>query len=245
VTDETKVVPDDALGQEALGQAEDQGKQISPATEESSETEGTKPQFVTRDEFTNAFKDFADQTRSWVKSGMDGAENRLQKEVEAGFKDLDAKVEQLKAAGINISEEQIEQRKQQIVNDVLNSQSQQADTYPGVELTPEQKAQADEVNKKIQGLYKEYGVELYPNDTEAKGLDAIHDPEVFVEVLEQRLLKKKERVGGGGAAADTETLVQAPTKNPAITGGGKSGNKIANIINSDELFKIAKRERGW
>jgi hypothetical protein len=250
MTDETNVVPEQGTGQEAIGLADDQAQQIPPAQEESSEGEGTKQKFVTKDEFTEAFKEFANQTRSWVKSGMDGAENRLQKEVEAGFKDLDAKVEELKAAGITVSDEQIEQRRQQIVNDVLNSQSPQADIPPNVELTPEQQKAAQEVNNKVQSLYKEQGVELYPNDPEAKGLEAIHDPEVFVEVLEQRLLKKKQRVGAGGGeepAADTEETeaTYTPSKNPVMTGGGKSANSIANITDSDELFKMVKKQKGW
>jgi hypothetical protein len=239
------VVPDEGTGLASQGQEANPPEQITPAPGASSVADGIKPEDI-------ATKQDLEEIRKWMKSTTDGSESRLRKEVETGLKAIDERVRELQLAGVEVTPKEIEAARSRVKQDVLNQpvSPQEADSPPAVQLTAEQQATAKRVSDGIKAIMEEVGVELFTQDPEAKGLDTIHDPDLFLEVFKTKAQAKKERVGQEAQQAATstqpttpETNQPKPSVNPSITAGGGAVNNIAEITDTDELFRIS-REQG-
>jgi len=213
----------------------DPNKQIDNAQNQSSNQSGTS-EFVTKADYERDFGQFKKDAQSWIKSMADGAENRVQQQVQERFAKIEEQRQLLAGAGVQVTEQQLDQARQQAVQEILNNQSGSG-VNGNVQLTPEQAAEARVVDDVLKRMYQEYGFELYPSDPEMQGVGAIDSAYEFINMVKTNLDKKKERLSAENRNAALNRL-------PGVGGGpGGQTNPIADITDPMTLLNMGNTRK--
>ena len=249
MSDEQKVVSF-SNGKQEAGQPSDAADQaqVQPASQsgdgqEPGQPEGTEPTYITTQQLDDRlgkglderFSSFEDTVARQIQSLSDKAESRITKQVNEQLGQLDTQFADLKAAGVPVTDEMLQNAKAKVVQDSLAVQASEGGD--GKEPIAPVDPVNDFINARTQQLYQEYGLVVERDDPEAKGIDQ-SDPWKFLNTLEVQLQTKKERVGDvpDKAANPAATM-------PALGTGGGIANPISNITDPDELLKMAVNKR--
>ena len=249
MSDEPKVVSFSNGGQEA-GQPSTPADQapVPPASQsgegqEPGQPEGTEPTYITTQELDERLgkglderlSSFEDTVARQIQSLSDKAESRITKQVNEQLGQLDAQYADLKAAGIPVTDEMLQNAKAKVVQESLAVQASEGGD--GKETVPPADPINDFINARTQQLYQEYGLVVELDDPESKAIDQ-SDPWKFLNTLEAQLQVKRERVG-----PEPDKAANPPATMPALGTGGGIANPISNINDPDELLKMAVNKR--
>ena len=256
IGDEPKVVSFSNGGQEA-GQPSTPADQepVPPASQsgegqEPGQQEGTEPTYITTQELDERLgkglderlSSFEDTVARQIQSLSDKAESRITKQVKDQLGQLDTQYQELKAAGIPVTDEMLQNAKAKVVHESLSAQgvlaaAAAAEGGDGKEAVPSGDPINEFINARTQQLYQEYGLVIEQSDEESKAIDQ-SDPWKFLNTLEVQLQAKKERVGDV-----PENVANPAATMPALGTGGGIANPISNITDPDELLKMAVNKR--
>lgn len=225
--------------------AADPGK-VLPASEggeglEPGQQEGTQPTYITTTELDERlgkqFSSFEDSVARQIQSLTDKAESRITKQVSEQLGQLDTQYADLKAAGIPVTDEMLQNAKAKVVQDSLAVQASEAGDGAEPGTIPTDDPVNSFINARTQQLYQEYGLVVELDDPEAKAIDQ-SDPWKFLNTLEVQLQAKRERVG-----PEPEKVANPAATMPALGTGGSLANPISNITDPTELLTRAVDKR--
>ena len=247
MSDEEKVV---FSGTGEQGPGQDQTPTDLPKADQptAGQPERTEPEFVTKEMFTKTIEqiraDTQEEVKRWTQSWSDKLESRVVKDVNERFAEVEQKFNDMRAAGMPVTDEMLANARQDIVQQALLQQASQGVDGGGqpdvMPITPEQKAVADFVNQRAAVISQEYGLELENGDPEAATIDQ-SDPWKFLSSYEAALKAKKDRTANNPPEEET-----APAKTPGLVSGGTKTSPISHINNPSELIRqgLEKRRGG-
>lgn len=207
---------------------------VSGATQQAEPTStgdapGT-PKYVTLDE---ADRMVQEAVKRAVQSQVDKAESRIQKQIAEKMAVLKESTALLEASGYAIPAEAQERARQQVIQEALTQQQQEA---PQESIDPAVQAEIDYTNRRVAELYAETGVTLEEEDPEAKGLD-YSSPKAFLISVQNALREKKQRVEGNPTGSPAARLTN-------LSAGGGQSNPILNNNDPASLISAGLRRRG-
>lgn len=165
-----------------------------------------------------------------VQQGItDRVSDRLSKAVTNRLTEIEATVQQLKASGVSVSPETVQQAKDQAMKEALMG------APAGTGQQPQGQA-PDWVWGEVSVIGQDYGVVIEENDPEAKMIVFDRGPRQFLRTYEDAAKAKRDRTHGQQQPTQEQSS-QAVLRSPALGGGAGVANPIGSINNPLELIK--------
>ena len=187
-----------------------------------------------------------------AQAGAQSYADKMENRVSARLRDLDAKMGEMRAAGVDVPAALRDQERNRIIQEELQSSGGTdggQGAHPGAAGRPDPLTVY--VNTRANEIYQEYGVVVEETDPEA-GMIEQDSPEKFLASLQRAVEAKRNRVGqpsppaplpmqgeGGGAVSTP----QAAARMPVLGSGGARANPISEITDPGELLRLALSKR--
>ena len=205
----------------------------------------TEPGYITANQLNEALSNFGktlDDKFSNLYRGIQSQNDKLQDRVQ---KKMEAYEQAAKAQGITLTPTQ----RQRLVDDTTIAELQSASNPSPSQPIPDQGKQRGEsedefvnrVNLAAETMLKVAGITLDDNDPE---LDLINkasegSAEQYLEAHREAIRLKKERLASGGKETPQRASVGGV---PGAISGSPNSNPIANIMDKDQLWDMAKKQ---
>lgn len=180
-----------------------------------------QPETLTRQEIQALLQEqenrFVERTKGLLNSISDKTQNKVQ----TALAEFQRSIEVQKAAGIELSPEQMKAAQQQVIMDAISKPEEQ-ETLSGTEATSaaqqtQQPTTADPITQEAWKMMEDNGVDILEQDEEYKSLD-FTSPYRFLKSVEQAIEAKKLRLGNTSNAEQENK--NAFTRIPGAGAGG-------------------------
>lgn len=204
----------------AVAFSKPKGEQPLPSAEGE---ESTQPEYLTKAEAQRLIAEAEEKALRKAQSSTDKAIDSIFKKVQDDLRSLTQTIEFQRNSGIEVSPEQEQQLKQQLVTRALAGAPESAQPSPPQEAP--QKEEVDPVTAEAWRMMEEAGVLVDEDDPEAKLLN-FSSPYKFLKSIESAIEAKKERIS------------ERPARTPTNVGGrGAPTNSIVDVTDHRELLK--------
>ena len=198
------------------------------AQQQATPAEGGTGQYITVEQ-ARAMVD--DAVRRGMQSTSDRVTDKLTKQFAAQMQQIDARVAELRNAGVTVPQAEIDQAKAQVVRRALSAEPQGA----GSQQHPQQQA-PDWVWVEIEAIGQETGVSVEETDPEAAMVIMDKGPRALIRSYEDAAKAKANRVKNGNAAPMDPQ--QSALRTPALGGGGGAANPIGDVKDPASLIRM-------
>ncbi|HOD52890.1 MAG TPA: hypothetical protein PKJ08_00045 [Candidatus Cloacimonadota bacterium] len=201
------------------------GNPLNPQSQDGVGT-SNKAEFVTRVELENLRKEFDEKARRLAQSYSMQAEGRIDKKIKRELAEYEKGIETLKSIGKEISPEEIEKGRQNIITKAYLQQDQpqnqnqpvtqpagndqRTDTQPG-RATPETIL----LNNMANRILKMHGVEDLAKEDPEAAMVRFDDYDTFLDTFEQAVAAKAKRIGTRPEAR-ISTMAGSGSSTPAL-----------------------------
>ena len=200
------------------------------AQQQATPAEGATGQYITVEQ-ARAMVD--DAVRRGMQSTTDRVTDRLTKQFTAQIQQIDARVAELRNAGVIVPQAEIDQAKAQVVRQALSAEPQGV----GSQQHPQQQGAPDWVWGEIEAIGQETGVSVEETDPEAAMVVMDKGPRALIRSYEDAAKAKANRVKNGGNAAPMDPQ-QSALRTPALGGGGGAANPIGDVKDPASLIRM-------
>lgn len=198
--------------------------------------------YITQQEAQRLIEQAVEQATRRAQSLTDKAESRISRTIQERLQSLDEMFDGLRRSGERIPEDVVEHAKRDITTRTILEEAE------AERIAASEQDTTAYVNRRAQAIFNEVGVVVDQSDPEAEMVDQ-SSPEKFLITLAQAAEAKAQRMGAQPqpqAQSGGDRYEQQPggaARAPAIGAGGVRANPIQNVVQPDELFRMAFNKR--
>lgn len=205
-------------------------------SEQPEDKKAVEPKYITQEEAQRLADTAAENAFRKAQGLVDKADSRITDRVQQGLASLKKTLEMQRATGMEISPEQEEKLRNQIVTNALTETGAESpeNIEPGQAQKLGEVSGEDPVTDTAWRMMQKAGITIEENDPEAEELKSIQDPDLFLYGIARAIELKRQRTTSEG------------TRMPTNYGGTGSHNPnpIEDVNDNDTLWELAEKKHG-